>query len=176
MRNKQLIGRLSAGAPAKKGLPAPADPTRPKELRSFDAPRATMIWPVAGDITHRFGEADKSGRPSQGLTIGVLPNGVVVAPFDGQVEYAGVFGTYGLILIIRHGTGYHSLLAGLGRADVTIGQWLLAGEPVGALPGTDEKNASATFYMELRRDGRPVDPQSRLASRDGRTEDNKVHE
>lgn len=176
LRNKQLIVRLSAGAPAKKGLPPPTDPTRPKELRSFDAPRVTMVWPVAGDITHRFGEADKSGRPSQGLTMSVLPNGVVVAPFDGQVQYAGVFGAYGLILIIRHGADYHSLLAGLGRADVTSGQWLLAGEPVGALPETDEKNASATFYMELRRDGRPVDPQSRLVSRDVKPEDSKVRE
>ena len=40
----------------------------------------------------------------------------------------------GSILIIRHGGGYHSLLAGLGRVDATIGQWVLAGEPVGTLP------------------------------------------
>jgi murein hydrolase activator len=101
---------------------------------------------------------------------------VVVAPFDGRVDYVGPFRGYGLILIIRHGGGYHSLLAGMGRVDVTAGQWLLAGEPVGSLPDADDKSAGATLYLEFRRDGRPVDPQSRLASRDQKTEDTRVRE
>jgi septal ring factor EnvC (AmiA/AmiB activator) len=164
-RNKDLLIRLRRGLPAaKKGAAPPADPTRPSDVRALDAPYATMIWPVVGDITHRFGEADRSGRPSLGLTVSTSPAALVVAPFDGQVEYAGNFHSYGLILIIRHAGGYHSLLAGLGHVDVTSGQWLLAGEPVGAMPGADDKDASATFYLELRRDGRPTDPQSRLAS------------
>jgi septal ring factor EnvC (AmiA/AmiB activator) len=47
---------------------------------------------------------------------------------------------------------------------------------VGTLPDADGKNASVTFYVELRRDGRPVDPQSRLGSRDQKTEDTRVRE
>jgi len=176
-RDLQTPVHLRAGSPPpKKGVVRSADPTRPADLRALDASRATMIWPAAGDVVHRFGEADRYGRPSQGVTIGVAPSSVVVAPFDGQVDYVGRFRDYGLILIIRHGGGYHSLLAGLVRVDVTSGQWLLAGEPIGATAGTDDQNASATLYMELRRDGRPVDPQSRLASRDEKAEDSKVHQ
>jgi murein hydrolase activator len=164
-RDKLLLIRLRRGLPAaKKGTAPPADPTRPSDVRTLDAPYATMVLPVVGDITHRFGEADPSGQPSQGLTVSTSPSALVVAPFDGQVDYAGNFGSYGLILIIRHGGGYYSLLAGLGHVDVTSGQWLLAGEPLGAMRGADDKDASATFYLELRRDGRPTDPQSRLAS------------
>jgi septal ring factor EnvC (AmiA/AmiB activator) len=135
-----------------------------------------MVWPVAGELTQRFGEADRSGRPSQGLTLQAMPGGVVTAPFDGRVDYVGPFRGYGLILIIRHGGGYHSLLAGLGHVDVATGQWLLAGEPVGSLAGSDDKGAGASFYFEVRREGRPVDPQSRLASRDQKTEDVRVRE
>jgi len=57
-----------------------------------------------------------------------------------------------------------------------MGQWLLAGEPVGSLPDADNNGASATVYFELRRDGRPLDPQSRLGSRDQTTEDARVRE
>jgi murein hydrolase activator len=161
-RDKDLLARLRAAAP--KGAPPPADPTRPASLRALDAPSATMDWPVVGGLRRHFGEADPAGRTSQGLTLDAAPSAVVIAPFDGQVEYAGDFRGYGLILIIRHGGGYHSLLAGLGRVDVTPGQWLLAGEPVGAMPGA--AGAGAMLNFELRRDGRPVDPKSRLAGRE----------
>ncbi len=176
-RDKDLLVRLRLlyGAPAK-GVAPPTDPTRPKGLRALDTQRAEMVWPVAGELTQRFGEADRSGRPSQGLTLQAMPGGVVTAPFDGRVDYVGPFRGYGLILIIRHGGGYHSLLAGLGHVDVATGQWLLAGEPVGSLAGSDDKGAGASFYFEVRREGRPVDPQSRLASRDQKTEDVRVRE
>jgi murein hydrolase activator len=175
-RDKDLAVRLRVlyGAPAKGAVPV--DPTRPKNLRALDAPHTEMVWPVAGELTHRFGEADRYGRPNQGLTLEAMPGGIVVAPFDGRVDYVGPFRDYGLILIIRHGGGYDSLLAGLGHVDVTTGQWLLAGEPVGSLADAGEKSASANFYLELRRDGRPVDPQSRLASRDQKTEETRVRE
>jgi len=175
-RDKELLVRLRVlyGAPPKAAVPP--DPTRPKTLRALDAPHTEMVWPVSGELVHRFGEADGSGRPAQGLTLQAVSDGVVVAPFDGRVDYVGRFRGYGLILIIRHGGGYHSLLAGLARVDVTAGQWLLAGEPVGSLPAAKDKSAGATFYLELRRDGLPVDPQSRLVSRDQRTEDTRVRE
>jgi murein hydrolase activator len=175
-RDKELLVRLRVlyGTQPKAGMLS--DPTKPKTLRALDAPHTEMVWPVVGEITRRFGEADRNGRPSQNVTFQAVRGGVVVAPFDGRVDYVGPFRDYGPILIIRHGGGYHSLLAGLGHVDVTAGQWLLAGEPVGSLPDTDDKSASATFYIELRRDGRPVDPQSRLGSRDQRTEDTRVRE
>ena len=175
-RDKELAVRLRVlyGTGAK--APPPTDPTRPKTVRPLDASKAEMVWPISGELVHRFGEADRYGRPSQGLTLQALPQGVVVSPYDGRVDYVGSFRDYGLILIIRHTGGYHTLLAGLGRVDVKTGQWLLAGEPVGSLADADDKSAGATFYFELRREGRPVDPQSRLGSRDQKTEDTRVRE
>ena len=176
-RDKDLLVRLKAlyTVPGKP-LPSASDPSKLKALRALDAPQALMVWPVSGELVHRFGDADPYGQPGQGLTIQGVPDGVVVAPFDGQVDYIGPFQGYGLILIIRHAGGYHSLLAGLGHVDVTMGQWLMAGEPVGSLPDAADERTGATFQFELRRDRRPVDPQSRLGSRDQKTEDTRVRE
>jgi septal ring factor EnvC (AmiA/AmiB activator) len=87
----------------------------------------------------------------------------VVAPWDGRVEFAGPFRGYGQILIIEHGDGYHSLLAGLERIDVAVGQALVAGEPVGVVKSGEGK---PSLYLELRRHGQPIDPLPWLSLRD----------
>ena len=66
---------------------------------------------------------------------------------------------------MRHVGLYHMALVGLGRIDIKVGQWVLAGELVGAMPDAVDK-AAGTLYVELRRDGRPVDPQPYLATSD----------
>jgi septal ring factor EnvC (AmiA/AmiB activator) len=82
------------------------------------------------------------------------------------VVFAGPFRAYGLLLIIEHSGGYHTLLAGLSRIDATVGQRLLSGEPVGIMdPAAD---ASPSLYVELRRNGQPINPLPWLAARKGK--------
>ena len=126
--------------------------------------------PVFGTIMIPLDKAEDSKPESPSLNVANAPGAVVVAPFDGKVVYAGPFHPYELVLIIRHTDGYHSLLAGLGRADSAVGQWVLAGEPVGAMPDAAEPSSGGVIYFELRRDSRPVDPQPWLARRDEGTE------
>lgn len=163
-----------ARAARAKNEPA-TDPTRPKSLRSFDKNTGLTI-PAAGSVAMHFGQTNEIGAPSQGMTLAALGNGVVVAPFDGQVDYLGPFRGYGTILIIDHGGGYHSMLAGLGRVDAKIGEWVVAGEPVGALPDPAKPDDSVILYFELRQDGRPVDPQLSLADQAGPAKDHRVSE
>ena len=137
---------------------AAADPARPKRLRVFDAAAAPMLEPpVAGPISLRFG-AEDTDKPSSGLEFAALPGAVVVAPLDGRVDYAGRFRDLGLVLIIWHGGLYHSVLAGLDRIDAKPGEWVLAGEPVGAMPDAATADSGTVLKLELRRDGEPVDP------------------
>jgi murein hydrolase activator len=175
-RDKDFVARARAALP--KALKTmsnavtadTADPTRPRALRVFDPPQSALQMPVAGTIARGFGAADAAsaaaGPPSQGIDLAALPGGEIVAPFDGRVIYAGPFRNLGLVLIIRHGGLYHSVLAGLGRADIKADQWVLAGEPVGAMRDAVDQGSGGTMYFELRRDGRPVDPQPWLASGD----------
>ena len=109
--------------------------------------------------------ADEGGVRSKGITITSRPGAAVVAPYDGVVAFAGPFRGYGQLLIIEHSEGYHTLLAGLGRIDAAVGQHILAGEPVGVM----ENDGAPSLYVELRRDGQPINPLPWLADRAGKT-------
>jgi septal ring factor EnvC (AmiA/AmiB activator) len=130
---------------------------KPDNVRAFPiSPTvASLVMPARGDLTARYGEAAAGAGPaSKGITIATRSSAQVVAPFDGQVAYAGHFRGYGQILIIEHGGRYHTLLAGLERIDAVVGQWVLAGEPVGVMGGM--AGLQAELYFELRRSGQPI--------------------
>lgn len=122
-----------------------------------------LLAPVAGAVTRRFGEMD-GYEPSKGLTFATRPGAQIVAPADGEIMFAGPFKGYGQILIIDHGGGYHSLLAGIDRIGGAVGQRVVAGEPVGTMPS----EGAPSLYLELRRQGQPVNPLPWLAARDGK--------
>lgn len=120
--------------------------------------------PVAGEIVKRFGETD-GFQETKGLTIRTRPGAQVVAPFEGQIMFAGPFKGYGQILIIDHGGGYHSLLAGIDQIEASAGQRVVAGEPVGVMKSGDP---NPSLYLELRRQGQPINPLPWLVARDGK--------
>ncbi len=132
---------------------------RPDNIRRFPAERASLTPPAVGKLAAKFGQA--GGAWDQGIVIETRPAAQVVALYDGQIKFRGEFRGYGEILIVEHDGGYHTLLAGLGRIDGAVGQWLLAGEPVGAMgPGA---GGPPRLYVELRRDGEPINPLPWLA-------------
>ena len=69
---------------------------------------------------------------------------------------SGPFRGYGLLLIIEHSEGYHTLLAGMAQVDCSVGQRLTAGEPVGVMGQDDDTKPN--LYVELRHSGQPVNP------------------
>ena len=77
----------------------------------------------------------------------------------------GPFRGYGLLLIIEHGGGYHSLLTGFSRIEAVPGQRVVAGEPLGVMGTADPERPQ--LYMELRHNGQPVNPLPSLAAQKG---------
>jgi septal ring factor EnvC (AmiA/AmiB activator) len=145
------------GRPAE---PAPQrDAAREAALPAASGGRAV---PVAGRIATGWGEA-ASGGPHRGLTYAAAGGARVVSPCAGRAVYAAPFRSFGLLLIVDCGGGYHFVLAGLERLDAAAGQRLLAGEPVGVLGGAG--TAGGSLYVELRRNGQPVDPRPWFAAR-----------
>ncbi len=137
--------------------------------RSFASVQGRLPMPARGPIVRTFGERDKLGNTSKGIVIATRANAQVVAPHDGRVVFAGPFRDYGEILIISHGQGYHTLLAGMSRISAVAGQWVLAGEPVGVMgagEGPESSKSRARLYVELRSNGKPVNPLLWLASGD----------
>ena len=118
--------------------------------------RGKLPPPAVGRIIGRYDQTTPAGLTKKGISLQTAPGAQVVAPYEGRVVYAGKFRRYGELLIIEHGEGYHSLLSGLARIDSTMGQWVVAGEPVGVMGRPD--NSKPVLYVELRRNGQPINP------------------
>lgn len=123
--------------------------------KRFRDAKGTLPLPVGGRIVSNYNESKKAGQ-KKGIVIESRPEAAVISPFDGQIAFAGPFRHYGLLLIIDHGDGFHTLLAGLGSIEGNVGQLLLAGEPVGQMKKSSKEKPK--LYMELRSKGAPINP------------------
>jgi septal ring factor EnvC (AmiA/AmiB activator) len=97
---------------------------------------------------------ERSGKgTARGLTLATPPGAAVVAPASGRIAYAGRFRGYGDIVIIDHGHGWKSVLAGLASTNIDAGGRAVAGQPIGRMGQVRQPRLT----IELRHDGRAVD-------------------
>ncbi|WP_448189430.1 peptidoglycan DD-metalloendopeptidase family protein [Azospirillum sp. sgz301742] len=136
--------------------------------RAPDAPilNGGLRLPAGGRVAARYGEQDRFGGTSRGVTISARPGTPVLAPYAGSVMFAGPFRGYGQILIVEHSNGYHSLIAGLGRIDTSVGKHVSTGEPVGLMPSPAD--GTPDLYFELRRHGQPINPERGFSAPEGK--------
>ncbi|MCB1513788.1 MAG: peptidoglycan DD-metalloendopeptidase family protein [Hyphomicrobiaceae bacterium] len=144
--------------------PGAATAARMKPAIPFHKTRGRLPLPAAGRTVLKFGEKTQYGGNSKGIVLETRTGAQITSPCDGWVVYAGEFRSYGQLLIINAGGGYHILLAGLSRIDVEPGQFVLAAEPVGTMSGTastrelKSDNNAPVLYVEFRKEGTPIDP------------------
>lgn len=132
----------------------------------FASTRGLLPLPAVGEQTISFGGEDGLGGKSQGITIRTRSEAQISSPADGWIVYAGPFRSYGQLLIVNAGDGYHVLLAGMERIDVQLGQFVLAGEPVATMASQRLASVGAVdggavqplLYVEFRKDGASIDP------------------
>jgi murein hydrolase activator len=155
-------------------LAALSDPGRLAPAVAFADMRGHMHLPVNGVRIREFGGSDGVGGTQKGLSIAARAGGEITAPCDGWVVYAGPFRSYGQLLILNAGGGYHVLLAGMERISVDLGQFVLTGEPVAVMGGGPQASPIGTtgpkqpvLYVEFRKDGAPIDPSPWWATNEG---------
>jgi len=155
-------------------LAALKDPGRLAPAVTFAATRGHLRLPVNGAKIREFGGSDGAGGTQRGQSIAARPGTQVTSPCDGWVVYAGPFRSYGQLLILNAGGGYHVLLAGMERISVDLGQFVLTGEPVAVMGGGSQVSAAAAtkskqpvLYVEFRKDGTPIDPSPWWATNEG---------
>lgn len=148
-------------------------------MSDFSSLKGRLVRPAAGTVRQVFGSKNEIGAVSSGEWLETAPKATITSPSDGVVLYAGLFRSYGQLLILDAGSGYHIVMAGMGRINVSQGQFVLAGEPVGSMGEqllasavtSDIGDSAPTLYIEFRKDGKPVDPAPWWTERlPGRTE------
>ena len=172
---KDLIGRLEPGDTGRRPAKRPAaaalnDPSSMGPAVAFVSAKGKLSFPVNGTKVKEFGTPDGSGTNDKGISILTRAGAQVTAPCDGWVVYAAPYRSYGQLLILNVGSGYHVLLAGMDRITVDPGQFVLTGEPVAmmgsgtqvapaATPGSTSAIGSSQplLYIEFRKDGTPID-------------------
>jgi septal ring factor EnvC (AmiA/AmiB activator) len=164
---KQEEKRLKeeARARAKAAEKPVPDQYRLAEPVPFGDRKGLVAVPVVGAFGRRFGEDDGAGGTLQGDIVRTQSGAIVTSPADATVLYAGPFRSYGELLILNAGDGYHIVLAGMDKISVSLGQSVLAGEPVGAMGearlasiASGDGGAGPELYVEFRKDGEPLDP------------------
>ena len=150
------------------------DQSRQSPAIAFASAKGLFAYPVNGSKIRDFGGSDGAGGVEKGISLATRAGAQVTTPCDGWVVYAGPFRSYGQLLILNAGGGYHVLIAGMDRISVNIGQFVLTGEPVATMGKTSQvasilaTNASQpVLYVEFRKDGTPIDPGPWWAANEG---------
>ena len=128
-------------------------------------PAGQLRPPVAGAISGRWGRQTEGG-PATNIVFRNAGPAIISSPCAGRVVFAEPFRSYGMLLILDCGGGYHAVLSGFDQLNTQTGQTVRIGMPVGGLKRAGQAVArdrlAVTF--ELRRDGRPINPTPWLRS------------
>ncbi len=150
------------------------DKNRIAPAYAFSSLQKKLELPVIGDVLRWYGDADGTGHTAVGMTVASQSGAIVTAPADGLVVYAGAFRSYGQMIILNAGDGYHLVLAGMDEVRTRQGKFVLSGEPIAAMGEKRVASATAltletdrpTLYIEFRKDGAPVDSKPWWAARE----------
>ncbi|MDG4647053.1 peptidase M23 [Roseibacterium sp. SDUM158017] len=151
--------------------------TAPDDIPDFREARGGLQAPVLGTVLRRYGESDAAGVARPGLVLASRPRALVTTPWPASVRYVGPLLDYGNVIIIEPEADYLIITAGLGEVFVEAGQLVPGDTPLGLMPGPEGAGEdlilpdgdgsgvtlSETLYLELRENGRPVDPEDWFA-------------
>ena len=138
------------------------NPGRMEPAIRFSRAHGRLALPAQGRRVLSFGDRTQYGGESKGIVIETRSGAQITSPCDGWIVYAGKFRSYGQILIINAGEGYHVLLAGMSQINVSMSQFVLAGEPVGTMASITRvrqaQKQAPVLYVEFRKEKRPINP------------------
>ena len=163
---------LEAFAEGLAGLEADVGPP----ISDFEGAAGALPMPVIGSVLRGYDQPDAAGVRRPGLVIATGPAGLVTAPWTSSIRYRGPLPGYENVMILEPAKGYLIVMAGLSRIFGEVGDVVMAGEPLGLMPGTEPSAAEfgadfvlssatggdgarmQTLYLELRKGKQTLDP------------------
>ncbi len=131
------------------------DAVRRQHLRAL---KGKLEWPVAGTISMRFGAQQAAGKMrSRGVHIATRSGADIHAIARGRVVFSDWLRGFGLLMILDHGDGYMSLYGENSSLYKGVGEWVGRGDVIAAA-GNSGGQLRTGLYLELRKDGQPVNP------------------
>jgi hypothetical protein len=115
----------------------------------------TVRWPLALPAGDPFGP--RGARFHPGIDIPAARGTTVAAARSGWVAFVGWGGSYGRLVVLSHARGVETWYAHLRRIDVSSGQWVGRGAPIG-LVGSTGRSTGPHLHFEVRVRGAVVDP------------------
>ncbi len=128
--------------------------------------RLRGLFPVAGELTSRFGDRtdplSSAQRSHHGIDIAAPEGTPIRAVREGRVTFAGEQGSYGNLVIVDHGDGLETRYAHCRAVSVRQGDVVSAGALVGSV-GSTGRSTGPHLHFEVRQHGHAVDPGSVLS-------------
>ncbi len=135
--------------------------------RDFHRKKGALIPPVSAEIEYPYGPRQRENSYTEvrhtGVTYAVDVGTKVRSVASGEVAFAERLPGFGKVVIVDHGEEYHSLFAHLKEFDLEVGDQILGRQVVGR-SGETGSLEGPKLYFELRRQGRPVDPEEWFVS------------
>jgi murein DD-endopeptidase MepM/ murein hydrolase activator NlpD len=129
---------------------------------SADAAGATDVTPeVSSGFGARNDPIDGSHRFHTGIDVAAQEGSPILAAAPGVVLRAGRRGGYGNAVEIDNGNGISTLYGHASALSVKEGDRVKAGQPIAAV-GHTGRATGPHLHFEVRKDGKPTDPQSTL--------------
>jgi septal ring factor EnvC (AmiA/AmiB activator) len=133
----------------------------PSPDKGFSSKKGRLPWPVSGRVIVPFGNytdpESKIEVYKNGIEIKTATGSTVRAVLGGKVVFADRFKGYGLLLILDHGGGYHSLYGQLSNIFHSTGAIIKKGSAIGSTGRSRTLDVPA-LYFEIRYKGKPLDP------------------
>lgn len=128
---------------------------------AFRARRGQLPYPTAGLVEVGFGKVVNprfnTVTVQKGIDIRAAEGAEVRSVATGSVVFSGWLKGYGNLVIVDHGSNYHSLYAHLSNSQVDVGNEVEEGETIGQVGDTGSLKGSY-LYFEIRKSGQALDP------------------
>ena len=116
--------------------------------------RQWWCYPLAGaKVISPYGS--RGGRTHSGTDLKTKPNDNILAAFDGEVVFSGLYAGYGNLIRIKHANGLETYYSHNSKNLVRVGDHVTAGQVI-ALTGRTGRATTEHLHFETRINGRSV--------------------
>ncbi len=145
-------------------------------LAEITSAQGRLPMPLSGTITRKFNQPNGAGIRQPGIVVTAPALSLVSAPQAGIVRFSGDFLEYGQVVILEPAPDQLQIYAGFGQVYVRSGEVLESGAAMGLLGGEmpdsaeflaesggENDKGAESLYIEIRKNGMPVDPETWFA-------------